>query len=120
MHLPGANELNPPLTILSLMLYTGVLQGPAYYPMCFPNMPKEDVLENTQLHKLALELASILEVRSNFHEHADATDWHYRHPTWSELYAPDQARQARKRAADEGYEYAHQYAPQPRLNWYPT
>ena len=49
-------------------------QGPKYYPMSYPSIPKDELLENQQLQKIVLELASILEVRGLFHEHGDLVD----------------------------------------------
>ena len=46
-------------------------QGPNYYPSCYPIMPKEEILESQVLHKMVMELASILEVRGLFHEHSE-------------------------------------------------
>ena len=43
-------------------------QGPSFYPMSYPTMPKDELLENHVLQKMVLDLASILEVRALFQE----------------------------------------------------
>lgn len=59
---------------LSLSLVDVCLQGTKYYPMSYPTMPKDEILENQQLQKSVIELAAILEVRSLFYETMEA-DW---------------------------------------------
>ena len=50
-------------------------QGPSYYPMSYPSMPKDEILDCPILQKLIMELASILEVRGLYHE-AGELDWY--------------------------------------------
>ena len=47
------------------------LQGSDYYPKCFPKLPPE-VLQNGNLQKQVLELASMLDVRSLFYDIGEA------------------------------------------------
>ena len=47
------------------------IQGSDYYPKSFPKLPPE-VLQNGNLQKQVLELASMLDVRSLFYDIGDA------------------------------------------------
>ncbi|ELU10092.1 hypothetical protein CAPTEDRAFT_93181 [Capitella teleta] len=53
-----------------LKLHRG-FKGPSFYPMSYPTMPKEDILDSPVLQKLILDLASILEVRGLYQEALD-------------------------------------------------
>ena len=44
-----------------------MLQGQQFYPMSFPRIPQEEILNNLALQKIVLELASTLEVGMLFH-----------------------------------------------------
>jgi len=44
-----------------------MLQGQQFYPLSFPRIPQEEILDNLALQKIVLELASTLEVGMLFH-----------------------------------------------------
>ncbi|XP_074654987.1 protein SCAI-like isoform X2 [Tubulanus polymorphus] len=41
-------------------------KGPAFYPSCHPPIPDNEILDHPLLHKIMLDLASVLEVRGLF------------------------------------------------------
>ncbi|XP_035684793.1 protein SCAI-like [Branchiostoma floridae] len=43
-------------------------KGPAYYPQCHPELPKNEVLEALTVQKQLLDLASTLDIRAMFYE----------------------------------------------------
>ncbi|XP_064649107.1 protein SCAI-like isoform X2 [Lineus longissimus] len=48
-----------------LRLHRG-FKGPNYYPSCHPRLPENEILDHPLLHKIILDLASVLEVRGLF------------------------------------------------------
>lgn len=43
-------------------------RGPRFYPTCHPPMPEAEVLDHPALHKVVLDLATLLDCRSLFAE----------------------------------------------------
>ena len=55
-------------------MFVVIFQGPSFYPSSYPAMPEGEIVEHPVLHKMVLELASMLEVRTLFHEPGEI-DW---------------------------------------------